>query len=258
MPLLGKKSDAPPVDVFELVTNDLSANNLQHYLHIYRQKELQLFNFNSVPYLINTDCARNLLVAVLKEYNNKTPEQYFNRIINTIIINEEFDSSKVLVGWCYGHAIRAVRHHIRSKKFTIEEGGSREILAKFAMRVWNSVRVKENIDEIENEIDRWEWLMIQKNLELINKRVLLIKKNRFHDNFGEISLPSIDFESNQNLEDIDLAVYPQNLPLNSDKINNTWTYTIMGDPLLKIYMLPKLFWDVIIIIWDAIIHSVYI
>ncbi|EXX69086.1 uncharacterized protein OCT59_004738 [Rhizophagus irregularis] len=237
MPLLGKKSDAPPVDVFELVTNDLSANNLQHYLHIYRQKELQLFNSNSVPYLINTDCARNLLVAVLKEYNNETPEQYFNRIINTIITNEEFDSSKVLVGWCYGHAIRAVRHHIRSKKFTIEEGGSREILAKFAMRVWNSVRVKENIDEIENEIDRWEWLMIQKNLELINKRVSLIKKNRFRDNFGEISLhdlPSIDFESNQNLEDLDLAVYPQNLPLNSDKINNTWTYTIMGDPLLKI------------------------
>ncbi|CAB4494853.1 unnamed protein product [Rhizophagus irregularis] len=237
MPLLGKKSDVPPVDVFELVTNDLSTNNLQHYLHIYRQKELQLFNSNSVPYLINTDCARNLLVAVLKEYNNKTPEQYFNRIINTIITNEEFDSSKVLVGWCYGHAIRAVRHHIRSKKFTIEEGGSREILAKFAMRVWNSVRVKENIDEIENEIDRWEWLMIQKNLELINKRVSLIKKNRFRDNFGEISLhdlPSIDFESNQNLEDLDLAVYPQNLPLNSDKINNTWTYTIMGDSLLKI------------------------
>ncbi|CAG8747129.1 18866_t:CDS:2, partial [Rhizophagus irregularis] len=118
-----------------------------------------------------------------------------------------------------------------------QEGGSREILAKFAMRVWNSVRVKENIDEIENEIDRWEWLMIQKNLELINKRVSLIKKNRFRDNFGEISLhdlPSIDFESNQNLEDLDLAVYPQNLPLNSDKINNTWTYTIMGDPLLKI------------------------
>ncbi|UZO27337.1 uncharacterized protein OCT59_019535 [Rhizophagus irregularis] len=62
----------------------------------------------------------------------------------------EFDSLKVLVGWCYDHAIRAVCHHIRSKKFTIEEDDSREILAKFAMRVWNSVRIKENIDEIEN------------------------------------------------------------------------------------------------------------
>ncbi|CAB4443713.1 unnamed protein product [Rhizophagus irregularis] len=89
-------------------------------------KELQLFNSNSVSYLINTDCTHNLLVAILKEYNNETPEQYFNE---------------------YG---------------------------------------------------------IQ-----------------FHDNFGEISLhdlPSIDFESNQNLEDLDLAVYPQSLPLNSDKI----------------------------------------
>jgi len=44
------------------------------------KKELQLFNSNSVPYIINTDCARNLLVAVLREYNNETAEQYFNRI----------------------------------------------------------------------------------------------------------------------------------------------------------------------------------
>ncbi|PKY35477.1 hypothetical protein RhiirB3_456329 [Rhizophagus irregularis] len=57
-------------------------------------------------------------------------EQYFNKIINTIITNKEFNSLKVLVGWCYGHAIRAVYHHIRSKKFTIEEDDSREILAK--------------------------------------------------------------------------------------------------------------------------------
>ncbi|PKK71778.1 hypothetical protein RhiirC2_827046, partial [Rhizophagus irregularis] len=233
IPSLGKKSDAPPVDVFELVTNDLSSNNLQHYLHIYRQKELQLFNSNSVPYLINTDCARNLLVALLKEYNNETPEQYFDRIINNITTNKEFDSSKVLVAWCYGHAIRAVRHHIKSKKFIIEEDGNREILAKFAMRVWNSVRIKENIDEIENEIDRWEWLMSQKNLEIINKRVSLIKKNRFH-NFSDISLyelPDVDFESNQNFEEDDL-VY-SNL-LNFNEINNTWTYTVMDHPLLKI------------------------
>lgn len=94
-----------------------------------------------------------LLFALLKEHNNET-EQYFDRIINTITTNKEFDSSKVLVAWCYGHAIRAVRHYIKSKKFIIEEDGNREILAKFAMQVWNSVRIKENINEIENEIDR--------------------------------------------------------------------------------------------------------
>ena len=36
IPSLGKGSDAPPVDVFELITNDLSSNNLCHYLNIYR------------------------------------------------------------------------------------------------------------------------------------------------------------------------------------------------------------------------------
>jgi hypothetical protein len=210
------------MDVFELVTNDLSSNNLQHYLHVYRQKELQLFNSNSIPYLINTDCACNLLVAILKEYNNETPEQYFNRIINTITANKEFDSSKVLIGWCYGHAIRVVRHHVRSKKFTIEKSSNREVLAKFAMRVWNSVRIKESIDDIENEIDKWEWLMSQKNLELINKRVSLVKNNRYRDNFSDISLydlPGIDFESNQNLNDDDLVIYLPN-QLNFTEINS--------------------------------------
>jgi hypothetical protein len=99
IPSLGKGSDAPPVDVFELITNDLSSNNLQHYLNIYRQKELQLFNINSVLYLINTDCACNILVAILEEYNNETPDQYFKRIIGNIVANQELDNSKVLVSW---------------------------------------------------------------------------------------------------------------------------------------------------------------
>ena len=97
MPSLGKGSDAPPVDVFELIINDLSSNNLQHYLNIYRRKELQLFNANSVPYLVNTDCARNILVAVLKEYNNETPDQYFKRIIDNIVNNQKFDSSVLVI-----------------------------------------------------------------------------------------------------------------------------------------------------------------
>jgi hypothetical protein len=127
-----------------------------------------------------------------------------------------------LIGWCYDHAIRAVRHHVRSKKFTIEEGSNREVLAKFAMRVWNSVRIKESIDDIENEIDKWEWLMSQKNLELINKRVSLVKNNRYRDNFSDISLydlPGIDFESNQNLNDDDLVIYLPN-QLNFTEINS--------------------------------------
>ncbi|CAB4412329.1 unnamed protein product [Rhizophagus irregularis] len=235
MPSLGKGSDAPPVDVFELVTNDLSASNLHHYLHVYRQKELQLFNFNSVPYLINTDCARNLLVAVLKEYNNETAEQYFNRIYNTLITNKEFDSSKVLVGWCFGHAIRAIRYHIRSKKFTIEKAGNREILAKFAVQVWNLIRVKESINEIEYEIDRWEWLMLQENLELINKKLVINRKNRFGNSFSNndlYNLPDLDFESNQNFEEV---IDPVPILQNFNEIDYTWTYITMdNNPLLKI------------------------
>ncbi|CAB4484839.1 unnamed protein product [Rhizophagus irregularis] len=236
IPSLGKGSDAPPVDVFELITNDLSSNNLRHYLNIYRQKELQLFNVNSVPYLINTDCARNILVAVLKEYNNETPDQYFKRIIGNIVANQEFDNSKVLVAWCFGHAIRAIRYHIRSKKFIIEIGNNREILAKFAMRVWNSVRVKENIQDVENEIDKWEWLMLQKKLNLINEKVILVRKNRFNNfnNDNLYDLPELNFESNQNLEDENEdLIYISNL-LQCNELN-AWTYTMEdGNFLLKI------------------------
>src|SRR5438046_856299 len=102
----------------------------------------------------------------------------------------------ILKYYHHGYAIRAIRHHIRSKKFIIEEGGNKEILAKFAIQVWNLVRIKESVDEIENEIDKWEWLMSQKKLELISKEVSLVKKNRFHGNFSDndlYDLPDMNF-----------------------------------------------------------------
>ncbi|PKC63526.1 hypothetical protein RhiirA1_396753 [Rhizophagus irregularis] len=43
--ILGKKSDS----VFELETNDISLSNLQHYLHVYRQKKSQLLILNQFP-----------------------------------------------------------------------------------------------------------------------------------------------------------------------------------------------------------------
>ncbi|GBC00492.1 hypothetical protein RclHR1_03880002 [Rhizophagus clarus] len=57
MLLSNNSSDAPLVDVFELVMNNLSSKNLQNYFHVFRQKGLQLFGSNSVPFLINIDCA---------------------------------------------------------------------------------------------------------------------------------------------------------------------------------------------------------
>ncbi|GBB98123.1 hypothetical protein RclHR1_31400001 [Rhizophagus clarus] len=96
MPSSNNSSDASPVDVFELIMNNLSLKNLQNYLHVFRQKELQLFGSNSVPFLINTDCAQNLLIVILKEYNNENVDQYIDRMMNSII-NNEFDRSKVIV-----------------------------------------------------------------------------------------------------------------------------------------------------------------
>jgi hypothetical protein len=54
--------------------------------------------------------------------------------MNTIINKEEFGNFKVLIGWCFGHAIRAIRHHVRSKKFMIEsEKLYQNLLCEFGM-----------------------------------------------------------------------------------------------------------------------------
>ncbi|CAB4441352.1 unnamed protein product [Rhizophagus irregularis] len=197
-------SDAPPVNVFELVTNDLSSKNLQYYLHVFRQKELQLFGSNSVPFLINTNCARNLLVAILGEYNNENVDQYIDRIMNSVI-NNKFDNSKVIVGWCFGHAIRAIQHYIRSKNFIIKPGYNREILSKFAMRAWNSVRVKETLSDAEREIEKWEWIMSQEYFKLTDMKVNLIGKKKFlNQNFDITNIQDLyldqDYFNSDNLE----------------------------------------------------------
>ena len=241
MPSSENSSDAPPVDVFELVTNDLSSKNLQQYLHVYRQKELQLFNSNSVPFLINTDCAQNLLVAILREYNNESVNQYINRIMNSIVNGHEFDNSKTFVGWCFGHAIRAIRHHIKSKKFITELGCNRDVLSKFAMRVWNSVRVKENLSDIEKEIEKWEWIMCQEYLELTNKKIKLVNKKRFNgsldEDFDMTNIPDLCF----NFDYSDSINVEKNMDNNPMRISNllnqeeldSWTYSLNDNILLK-------------------------
>ena len=234
-------ADAPPVDVFELITNDLSSKNLQRYFHIYRQKELEIFNSNSIPFLINTDYTQNLLVAILEEYNNENVDQYINRVTNCIINGHELDNSKVLVGWYFGHAIRAIRHHIRSKKFMIESGYDRDIMSKFAMRIWNSVRVKEDFLNAEREIEKWEWIMNQKHLELINKKITLIEKKRFINNKGFDITIIPDLRTN--FDDFDLSNVEESINNNPMNISNllnqesdSWIYSLNGKPLLKILL----------------------
>ena len=60
-------------------------------------KGITIIQYNSVSYLINTNCICNILVIVLKEYNNKIPDQYLRKIISDIIANQKFDNSKDLV-----------------------------------------------------------------------------------------------------------------------------------------------------------------
>ncbi|CAB4474949.1 unnamed protein product [Rhizophagus irregularis] len=238
MPSSNNSSDAPPVDVFELVTNDLSSKNLQHYLHIYRQKELKLFGSNSVPFLINTDCARNLLIAILGEYNNENVDQYIDRMTNSVI-NNEFDRSKVIVGWCFGHAIRAIRHHIRSKNFIVKSGYDRGILSKFAMRVWNSVRVTETLPNAEREIEKWEWIMSQEYFELANENINLIEKKKFlNKNFDITNIPDLCLDLDH-LDPNNLEENMNNNPMQISHLLNpeeshSWTYNLDNNVLLKI------------------------
>ncbi|RGB32083.1 hypothetical protein C1646_763370 [Rhizophagus diaphanus] len=120
-------SDAPPVNVFELVTNDLSSKNLQYYLHVSDKR-----NYN---YLVQI---------------HENVDQYIDRIMNSVI-NNKFDSSKVIVGWLQ----------------------SRD-LSKFAMRAWNSVRVKETLPDAEREIEKWEWVMSQEYFKLTDMKSSLL------------------------------------------------------------------------------------
>ncbi|RGB43342.1 hypothetical protein C1646_749913 [Rhizophagus diaphanus] len=183
--------------------------------------------FFTMPSL-GEECTSSRL-AVLGEYNNETAEQYFSRIINNLINNKEFDNSKVLVGWYFGHAIRAIRNYVRSKKFIIE------------------------------------WLMLQESLELNNKKIILTRKNRFNTNFNNsdlYNLPDLNFNSNQNFEenmdlfnDYTLLIPEFNIKINvqlaieKKSIKNPF-YSIN----LKSY-LEKVWWKTIIL-WSNIVPAI--
>ena len=82
----GTGSDAPPIDILELATNDLTASNLMRYINKLRDDEFKIYNSNTVPYLVNCDCGKNILVACLAAYNNETIKQYNERILKNLKI----------------------------------------------------------------------------------------------------------------------------------------------------------------------------
>ncbi|CAG8627445.1 4404_t:CDS:2, partial [Paraglomus occultum] len=94
---------APPVLAAEFITTDLSAEHLTTALHYFRRQEYEMFRSNTVPYLVQSDCARGILRATLAEYNDESPNEYLQRLTMDAIENKESDPRKVIIAWCYAH-----------------------------------------------------------------------------------------------------------------------------------------------------------
>ncbi|CAG8724259.1 6718_t:CDS:2, partial [Rhizophagus irregularis] len=141
----------------------------------------------------------------------------------------------------YNLCERAIRHHVRSKKFMIESGYDREIISKFAMRIWNAVRVKENILDAEKEIEKWEWVMNQKYLKLINKDIKLAGRKILTENFDVTVIPDLLIHMDSDCFDLSSSI-GENIYNNpmciSNLLNqeqeNLWTYRLDNNILLKI------------------------
>ena len=67
-----------------------------------------MFRSNTVPYLVQANCARGILRAILAEYNGESPEEYLQRLTIDAISNKDSDPKKVIIAWCYGHCTRLV------------------------------------------------------------------------------------------------------------------------------------------------------
>jgi len=94
----GIGSDAPIINIFEIITNDLTASNLENYLCVLRNEEKKIYGFNITPFLINADCGKNILSACLHAYNNESYTEYIRRMLTDLYNEREHDNSKVIIG----------------------------------------------------------------------------------------------------------------------------------------------------------------
>ncbi|POG79145.1 hypothetical protein GLOIN_2v1870045 [Rhizophagus irregularis DAOM 181602=DAOM 197198] len=165
----GSGLDAPIINIFEIITNDLTASNLENYLRTLRSEEKRIYGFNVIPFLINADCGKNILLACLHAYNNESYAEYIKRMLNDLYEKKEHDNSKVIIAWCYGHSIRAVCQYVKDKKFVIScqcKCCDKKLLSKFAMKIWNNVRIQETLYNAEIKARLWHWILEQKTLKL--------------------------------------------------------------------------------------------
>jgi hypothetical protein len=199
----GTGSDAPPIDILELATNDLTANNLMRYINKLRDDEFKIYNSKTIPYLINCDCGKNILVACLAAYNNESIKQYNERILKNLINDEQIDPRKIVIAWCYSHCINAIKNYTRSKKYKSEEHNiEKRTFSKFAMKMWNKIRVNTTLVDAINEVGNWNWFLDQQFFHLKETNIRLEKNTLFIKDIFHFTDDCFSNESDiQNLSD---------------------------------------------------------
>lgn len=262
----GTGSDAPPIDVLELATNDLTASNLRKYINMFRDNELKIYNSRTVPYLINCDCGKNILVACLAAYNNETIKQYNERILKNLINNEQIDPKKIVIAWCYSHCINAVRNYARSRKFKFEEYNiEKKAFSKFAMKMWNKIRVNTTLVGAINEIGNWNWFLNQQSFQLEETNIHLEKnssfiKDVFHfndDDFSnEFNIQNLSDESDDEKSDCDEVITPSIVQW-SYRINNNLLLLILEENENYTINFPTLNMNVKVINYDVVNQRVF-
>ena len=222
----GSGSDAPIINIFEIITNDLTASNLENYLYVLRNEEKKIYGFNIIPFLINADCRKNILLACLHAYNNESYTEYIRRMLNDLYNKREHNNSKVIIGWCFGHSIRAVCQYVKDKKFKMScqcECCNKKILSKSAMKIWNHIRIQEDLYNAEEIARLWHWVLEQKNLKLQNIEIDISTINNLTTldmeyNFDEkLFAENSEFDNLLNEEEIDIIseIYENSLQSNN-------------------------------------------
>jgi len=245
-----ESSDAPIINIFEIITNDLTASNLENYLCILRNEEKRIYGFNITPFLINADCGKNILVACLHAYNNESYTEYIRRMLNDLYNKREHNNSKVIIGWCFGHSIRAVCQYVKDKKFKMScqcECCNKKILSKFAMKIWNHIRIQEDLYNAKEKARLWHWVLEQKNLKLQNIEIDISTINNLTTldmeyNFDEkLFAENSEFDNLLNEEEIDIISEIYENSLQSKNQTNEqfqqyhWNYTYNSNIILQIF-----------------------
>src|SRR3989337_2337889 len=240
-------SDTSIINIFEVITNNLTSSNLKNYICTLRNEEKKIYGFNINSYIINADCEKNILLACFYAYNNESYTEYIKRMLSDLHNEKKHDNSKVIIGWCYGHSIRAVCQYVKDKKFVMScqcKCCNKKILSKFAMKIWNNVRVQETLYNAEIKARLWHWILEQKTLKLENLEIDISKISNLtsldlgYDFNEEVFVENSDLDNSLDKEDIDIIseIYENSLQNNNEQYQQyNWNYTFNGKMILQIF-----------------------